>query len=434
MGENPLNRKGRTIYETKKYKEEYYIFNKEQLIKTTWNNFTKKYYTGLGYQFTKIGDEFFVKAKDLKQNAMVYITGICDYCGQEKQILMRDYTRSTKNQTVPFTCGNNLCTQKKLNDMYGKERKQEQIQYYYDFCKKNNYTPLSNVDDYVNARTKLKYICPIHGEQQICVNDIKIGHACQQCGYIKSKTKNMLTVEEVIKIIEDKNNTVLNPQDYRNASTKNLLIKCGDCGKIRKASLSSIMNSKGHCPECGAKYLGRQMALSPTEVEKRINSVNGNKLLNPEDYKSVGVKNLKIRCSCGNIFTVSLGNYMWGTPNRCRFCSQKTSKGELKILTKLEDMGIKYEQEKCFSDCKDKRCLPFDFYLPDHNTIIEFDGQHHYFPTHSMCTYQYTIKHDKMKNEYCKQNHINLIRIPYWEYQNIDQILEEKFSKNKQVS
>lgn len=136
MGENPLNRKGRTIYETKKYKEEYYIFNKEQLIKTTWNNFTKKYYTGLGYQFTKIGDEFFVKAKDLKQNAMVYITGICDYCGQEKQILMRDYTRSTKNQTVPFTCGNNLCTQKKLNDMYGKERKQEQIQYYYDFCKK----------------------------------------------------------------------------------------------------------------------------------------------------------------------------------------------------------------------------------------------------------------------------------------------------------
>ena len=228
---------------------------------------------------------------------MVYVTGICDYCGQEKQILMRDYTRSTKNQTVPFTCGNNECVQNKLDDIYGQERKEKQIQKYFEFCKKHGYVPLSTISDYKNARSKLKYICPQHGEQVTNADNIKQGKACNFCGYIKSKTKNMLSVDEVIKIVEDKNNTLLNPQDYCNASTKNLLIKCGDCGKLRKASLSSIMNSKGHCPECGAKYLGRQMTLSPKEVEKRINSVNGNKLLNPEDYKSIGVKNLKVRCS-----------------------------------------------------------------------------------------------------------------------------------------
>lgn len=69
-----------------------------------------------------------------------------------------------------------------------------------------------------------------------------------------------------------------------------------------------------------------------------------------------------------------------------------------------------------FDDCRDINLLPFDFYLPDYNLCIEYDGIHHfeineYFG--GVDRLKYTKKHDKIKNIYCKLNNIKLIRISY---------------------
>ena len=93
----------------------------------------------------------------------------------------------------------------------------------------------------------------------------------------------------------------------------------------------------------------------------------------------------------------------------------------------LEKNNILFEQEKWFSDCRDVKPLPFDFYLPDYNTIIEFDGEQHYKQGHFTHSHlSYTQAHDVIKNEYCKNNNIRLIRIPYWNINNIEEILENK--------
>ena len=68
--------------------------------------------------------------------------------------------------------------------------------------------------------------------------------------------------------------------------------------------------------------------------------------------------------------------------------------------------------------------LPFDFYLPKYNSCIEFDGIQHYEPVEHFGgqeSYDYTVKHDKIKNEYCKNNGILLLRIPY--YKNVEEEL-----------
>ena len=63
-----------------------------------------------------------------------------------------------------------------------------------------------------------------------------------------------------------------------------------------------------------------------------------------------------------------------------------------------------------------------------YNLIIEFDGQHHYKITYSVEHYETTVRHDKIKNDYCKSHNIDLLRIPYWECNNIESIIADELN------
>ena len=101
----------------------------------------------------------------------------------------------------------------------------------------------------------------------------------------------------------------------------------------------------------------------------------------------------------------------------------------------LEKWGLKYSVQKRFKDCKDKNVLPFDRYLKDFNVLIEYDGEGHFYPiprgkSDGIDNFNKTQRHDKIKNEYCKKNNICLIRIPYWEKDNMEYYLFDQFVKN----
>jgi very-short-patch-repair endonuclease len=113
--------------------------------------------------------------------------------------------------------------------------------------------------------------------------------------------------------------------------------------------------------------------------------------------------------------------------NKCYSCSCKESYGEQCIRTFLEHNNVKFVQEKRFDDCRDVKPLPFDFYLPENNLIIEFDGKHHYEET-GLGNHEITKKHDKIKNQYCQSHNIDLLRIPYWEKHNIENIIINKLN------
>tara|TARA_Y100000310_G_C20704121_1_gene833212 strand:+ start:6114 stop:6983 length:870 start_codon:yes stop_codon:yes gene_type:complete len=94
--------------------------------------------------------------------------------------------------------------------------------------------------------------------------------------------------------------------------------------------------------------------------------------------------------------------------------------GEKLVAHILDEFGIKYETEKTFEDCKSIRKLRFDFYLPQYNCCIEYDGEHHYghvnfsgFMSRDQMqeNLEKVKKHDKIKNEYCKTNNIELFRV-----------------------
>lgn len=185
----------------------------------------------------------------------------------------------------------------------------------------------------------------------------------------------------------------------------------------------------GHeCIDCSYEKRGLNTRYTSEQVKSIIEEVDGNTLLNPEDYAGVFVKNLKVRCGeCGNAYTVDLDSYMRKNQTRCKHCSQSESAGEFRIRRFLEGYHIDFEQEKKFIDCKDIKQLPFDFYLPTYNLIIEFDGRQHFENT-GFGNYETIKKHDGIKNRYCKEHDIRLLRIPYFGGNNIEKILTKELN------
>lgn len=122
----------------------------------------------------------------------------------------------------------------------------------------------------------------------------------------------------------------------------------------------------------------------------------------------------------------------------CPYCQQ--SKGELVIEEYLREKNIPYIMQYRYKDCKDKYTLPFDFYLPNYNVCIEFQGAQHYKEGIKFFVLKYKNlkkaeekfrlqkKHDRIKKKYCKNNNINFLEIKHDE--NIEKKLQEYFDKS----
>ena len=133
------------------------------------------------------------------------------------------------------------------------------------------------------------------------------------------------------------------------------------------------------------------------------------------EYKNARVK-VRINCPTHGIFLQKPNNHLSGYG--CLVC--KSSKGEIRIGNYLKMKSIAFAPEHYLTG-KDKMYI--DFYLPEYNIGIEYDGIQHFYPIEffgGKVAYDKTLLRDKLKNEYCLDNNIILHRIPYTELDNIE--------------
>lgn len=127
----------------------------------------------------------------------------------------------------------------------------------------------------------------------------------------------------------------------------------------------------------------------------------------------------KCQCSCNakSIIYVDTTSLLLG---RTASCGCILSKGEEKIKIILQDLGIKYQVQKTFEDCVNPKTgakLKFDFYLLDYNCCIEYDGEQHFKKTfYSKDNLKSRQERDAIKDKYCKDKNIKLIRIKYTDF------------------
>lgn len=119
---------------------------------------------------------------------------------------------------------------------------------------------------------------------------------------------------------------------------------------------------------------------------------------------------------------------------KCPICDSHRSSGELRIRSFLELNYILFEEQYGFENCKDNNILRFDFAIFNNNFdvqyLIEYDGIQHFKAIEyfgGKKAFEKSQYHDQLKNEYCEKHNIPLLRIPYWEFNNIEKILTNYF-------
>ena len=135
-------------------------------------------------------------------------------------------------------------------------------------------------------------------------------------------------------------------------------------------------------------------------------------------FNIVDVRNdyLSFYCvDCHKPFLATWSQITLNKRYRCKTCINKESNNEYIVRQYLEEKGINFIQEKKFKNCKNIKPLPFDFYIPSKNTVIEIHGGQHYYENNLFTqSLQERQRIDNIKKEYCIKNNINYVEIPYW--------------------
>ena len=280
---------------------------------------------------------------------------------------------------------------------------------------------------YINANEDVIIICPKHGEFSQRASHHLSGHACPTCSGNKKST-----TEEFIEKANDKQGYGTydySKVEYINAKTEVVII-CPKHGEFLQTPTNHL-NGDG-CPKCAIEKCADERRLTTEEFIEKANQVQG---IGIYDYSKVQYVDAHteviIICPKHGEFKQTPNNHL-----NCQGCPKckNNYKGEIIIRKFLTKNKMNFEEQKKFEDCKDIRCLPFDFYIPKYNLCIEHDGIQHFKPTkrsnkttdkESKENFKYIQKHDQIKNNYCKEKGINLLRIKYDE--NVEEKLTEYF-------
>lgn len=294
------------------------------------------------------------------------------------------------------------------------------------------------IGEYVNKNTKIEvrhllcnntYFIRPHN-----FND-KNKNRCS-CPYCKPVRTMKYTKNEVELII----NNALNVEneyevlDYV-SNKKNMSVK-HKCGLVYQVSLSNFKNSKSGCPNCDSGFMRKNYGLHQRKSIDEIQEIM--KKYNPEfelltKYR-LNRNNYEFKHSkCNSIFNARMSDALQPNSLVCPKC-KKRSKYEIKIRTILDKYNIFYYEQKTFKGCYYQKALRYDFYLPDYNICIEYDGEMHDNAYYGEKKLELQKIRDEIKTNYCKDNNITLIRISYKETRYFTRTLINKLKKsNKEL-
>lgn len=255
----------------------------------------------------------------------------------------------------------------------------------------------------VNQKVVWECLCDC-GKIHYATSSNLINGSVKSCGKCK-ETLNFQPIPKEEQFIGAKINnwTILQATEERRRGYIVYICQC-DCGNIERKTLSDIRNIKGQfCNKCRIENLEGQIFTYLTPIIY-TGTINRNAMW-------------LCKCQCGNELIVSASNLKSGNTKSCG-CLIKSA-GESKIEELLTQNNIIFEAQKTFDSCRfnlTNALARFDYYLPAYNILIEYDGIQHFKQRNGREELSKIQERDRYKTQWCKENNIPLIRIPYTDY------------------
>lgn len=286
---------------------------------------------------------------------------------------------------------------------------------------------LKEGQEYIRATDKVILVHRKCGtEKAVTPKDFRYrGVHCRVCKETVENTRKYksrragLTAKEFEQRVEDRFGSdyqVIVP--YKNENTK-VKIKHLVCGKEFWVYPTNFVKEKHGCPSCASKR-GRVAQLkNSNQIWNQETFVNKVKDLTGDEYSVLGtytksIEKVKMKHNkCGNIFYMA-PNHFVNKHERCPYC--KNSHGEVLVAQVLKNEYHLIEGENYIHGYVLPSKLRLDFYLPNYQIAIEYDGLQHYKPISlygGEKQFRIQQERDKRKEKWCEDHDINLIRIPY---------------------
>jgi len=268
---------------------------------------------------------------------------------------------------------------------------------------------------YKNTRTKVKIICKKHGEfKQSPTAHLNQKQGCPICSGQVLYTTDVF-IRKANKVHDKKYNYSL----VKYINNKSIIkIICPIHGEFLQRPDSHLRGIG--CKKCDWD----NKRLNKKDFIKRSKKIHDDYY----DYSLVEYiqihQKVKIKCPEHGIFNQEPNSHLRGVG--CPKCNE--IKSEKLISEILTNNNVVFFKEKQFEGCNNRN-LPFDFYLPGYGVCIEFDGEQHHKPIEFFGGEKYfkeIQKKDKIKNNFCKDNKIDLFRISYKD--NIEEKLDYFFN------
>ncbi|QXN67897.1 hypothetical protein FPHOBKDP_00143 [Listeria phage LPJP1] len=216
--------------------------------------------------------------------------------------------------------------------------------------------------------------------------------------------------------------------------------KCNNCGNDNYYTSPSILLDKNKSIYCNL--------CNPATLRKNSFMDNVNKNYTVLEKPKNNKQNISVKCNLCDFIFKTRSQYLTAmdkpskTRNLCPKCNASNSE---KIFAKfLDSQNINYEMQKKFKECIgiNNRVTPFDFYIDSMNLIVEIDGKQHdslkYAFHRDIKEYERTVANDNIKNNFCSENNIGLIRLRYncksKEIEFMESIIDAKYIPNVKLS
>ena len=287
------------------------------------------------------------------------------------------------------SCSNNTL---KTNDEYVEQAKKVHGEKYDYQC-----------TDYKNGKSKVKINCHKHGIFEKIAGDHLRGFGCPDCVFddISISLKN-----DFFKKAKDVHG---DRYDYSKvkyiAMISKIQLNCKEHGNFSIVAKTHL-SSEGYCPKCKNRD-------KVEDFKYKAKSVHGELY----DYSKIKKYSKKVEIVCkkhGSFIQCSSKHIT--CQSGCPRCNN--SKGEKAVGKFLKRLKLDFKDQVRFEKCRgvNNRKLVFDFFLPSLNMVIEFDGRQHFdkidfFGGEKIFKTQ--IENDKIKNDFCMKNNINMLRIKF---------------------